>query len=205
MKRVFILLMVFMSCVPCFAHGWLNNEDDDLCVFGEVGGGLVLGGKRYPTTFGENSLGYNGYIELRYRLSNPHFDVGLYGGYGEFKRKNRAGFSKVFDTLDVLFTVNYNLLRSGKIRPFIGVGAGVVNDSAVDFLTSMVLPDKYFGDRFYGNEYYRSRNDASFGLMLRAGIQFGTLFRLTGGYKFIDSQSSHAFLTLGINIALGAR
>lgn len=132
-----------MACMPCFAHGWMNSEDDDLCVFGEVGGGLVFGGKRYPLTFGENSLGYNGYIELRYRLSNPHFDVGLYGGYGEFKRKNNAGFSKVFDTLDVLFTINYNLFRSGKIRPFIGVGAGVVNDSAVDFLTSMVLPDEY--------------------------------------------------------------
>ena len=184
-------------------------EDDDLCYFIEAGGGIVMGGMKYPQTYGNNKIGYNGFLEGRYRLKNRHFDLGLYLGYGEFKRKNIKGKSKTFDSFDVMLTGNYNLYAWKKATVFMGVGVGVTNESAIDVIAgvvdSIIRPDD--PNDPYDSYFERDDNKrkTTLGIMLRGGMQVGRTIRVTGGYKFLGEQTSHAFITVGVNLGLGSR
>lgn len=198
MRRVLVIVMVLMAGLSCSAHEWWV-EDDDLCLFGEIGGGVATGANSYNRTIGENRLGGTGYLEARYRCNNRHFDVGLYTSYGEISRESRDSKKYVFSNWDVFATVNYNLYAWRKITPFIGVGGGFVNDTAAEFLIDAILP---------GEDYdrdCRTGKGEGLGAMVRCGVQVGTHLRVTGGYKWLDRYSSLYFVTLGISVALGSR
>lgn len=200
MKRLWIFLLLIPICHFMSAHDWWSVDDDDLCFFGEVGGGVSMGAHTYPNTLGSNQLGWAGYVEGRYRLQNRHFDIGLQLGFGEFGRKPLKGDNRKFGFCDIMFTVNYNLFAFKRITPFIGAGVGLVNDTALDFMAESIRPGGP-----YGYDYYDRNKNFACGAMMRVGMQVGSCIRLSGGYKWLDRQSSHYFITLGFSYGFGSR
>lgn len=201
MKNLWVTLMLVMIGFSTSAHEWWE-EDDDLCFFGEIGGGVVMGSHTYRNSIGDNQIGWNGYIEGRYRLRNRHFDTGLHIGFGEFARKPDTGNNRNFGFYDIMFTLNYNLFASKNFTPFIGGGFGAVNNTAIDLIAETIRPGDPYDHYYYD---YRTNKEFECGAMVRAGMQFGSHIRLTGGYKWLDRQSSHYFITLGFTYGFGSR
>lgn len=200
MARLLSLIVLMMVCSMGSAHEWWSVDDDDLCFFGEVGGGVSMGSHAYRSSLGKNQMGWAGYVEGRYRLNNRHFDIGLQLGLGEFGRKPLKGDSRKFGFCDIMITFNYNLFASKRMTPFIGAGVGLVNDTALDFIAESIRPGGP-----YGYDYYDCNKNFECGAMMRVGVQIGSHIRLAGGYKWLDRQSSHYFVTLGFSYGFGSR
>ena len=141
--------------------------------------------------FSGNKSSADLYAELRYRIKQSPFEVGLYVGENLLLRESLRGNNYDFFSTNIMLTSNYNHVLNDKFTLFGGVGVGMCTiDSSADI--------EYEGSDMFSEAYSDNGPSGSFAFMPRVGVQFWKL-RLTMGYKFQVKANRHAFATLGFS------
>ena len=189
MKKLFFLLIVLCSTVA-------SARDKHFAI--EFGGGINTGIANLDAAacLPTNNNGFDFYAEMRYRIKQSPFEVGLHVAENLVLRTSITGLSKFdFWSTNYMVVGNYNKRFSKLFSGFAGLGVGICkyeDDARIKGdLNSL-------GGLCWVGGGGSDGNPSLVALMPRIGVQFWKL-RLTMGYKIQEKANRHFFTTLGLS------
>lgn len=184
-------LRIFMICmlVILFSQASFSQTEQ-----GKVALGLNAGATRIFGDGTKPEFGFTGGGSVAYRIL-PFADFGIGGGYGQL------GFNSFSTTiLNVDVFTNLEIVSRGKLRPYITLGAGLIN---YENKGTGVTP--HTSSTYFGGGGVRLIANSIFDIYLGADYRFTDTDLLDAPIKLGDANDGYLNIRTGFNYHLGPK